>query len=90
MMPVDRNVQAVEFGCGNGVFERLAALMGFEEALIALAEEPEACNELMTAITDYKIAFAKKVKQYYDPDLFTNYDDIATERGAVYVPGILS
>lgn len=86
MMPFDRNVKAVEFGCGNGVFERLAALMGFEEALMALAEEPEACDELMEAITDYKIEFAKKVKQYYNPDLFTNYDDIATERGLFMSP----
>lgn len=86
MMPVDRTLKAIEFGCGNGVFERLAALMGFEEALMALAEEPEACNDLMTAITDYKIEFAKKVKQYYKPDLFTNYDDIATERGLFMSP----
>lgn len=86
MIPIDRNLQAVEFGCGNGVFERLAALMGFEHALMALIEEPEACYELMEAITDYKIEFAKKVKKYYDPDLFTNYDDIATERGLFMSP----
>lgn len=81
MYHVDRNNQAVEFGCGNGVFERLAALMGFENALISMVEEPEICYDLMEAITDYKIELAKKVKEYYNPDLFTNYDDIATERG---------
>ena len=86
MYHVDPEKQAVDFGCGNGVFERLAALLGFEEALIALVVEPEACNELMEAITDYKIEFAKKVKQYYNPDIFTNYDDIATERGLFMSP----
>lgn len=86
MMPVDREQTALEFGCGNGVFERLAALMGFEEALIALMEEPEACYELMEAITDYKIEVAKKVKEYYNPDIFNNYDDIATERGLFMSP----
>ena len=38
---VDRNQTVVAFGFGNGVFERLAALMGFEEALLAIMEEPE-------------------------------------------------
>ena len=86
MFHVNPETQAVDFGCGNGVFERLAALMGFEETLIALMEEPESCYELMEAITDYKIEFAKKVKQYYNPDSFTNYDDIATERGLFMSP----
>jgi uroporphyrinogen-III decarboxylase len=82
----DRNKVALEYGCGNGVFERLAALMGFEDALIAMAEEPEAVNDLFTAITDYKIAFAEKVAKYYKPDFFTNYDDIATERNLFMSP----
>ncbi|MEW8986797.1 MAG: uroporphyrinogen decarboxylase family protein [Bacillus sp. (in: firmicutes)] len=86
IMPVDRDQTAIEFGCGNGVFERLGALMGFEETLIALIEEPEACYELMEAITDYKIQFAKKVKEFYNPDIFNNYDDIATERGLFMSP----
>lgn len=86
MMPIDREQVALEFGCGNGVFERLGALMGFEEALISLIEEPEACYELMEAITDYKIEFAKKVKEFYNPDIFNNYDDIATERGLFMSP----
>jgi hypothetical protein len=76
----DRSRVVVDYGCGNGVFERLGALMGFENACIAMAEEPEAVNDLFTAITDYKIAFAEKAAQYYKPDCFTNYDDIATDR----------
>ncbi|QOV18502.1 hypothetical protein INP51_10825 [Blautia liquoris] len=86
MVHADPENQAIDFGCGNGVYERLASFMGFEEALIALMEEPEACYDLMEAITDYKIEFAKKVKQYYNPDIFTNYDDIATERGPFMSP----
>lgn len=86
MYHVDPNSQAVDFGCGNGVYERLGAFMGFEEALIALMEEPEACNDLMKEITDYKIELAQIVKKYYNPDIFTNYDDIATERGPFMSP----
>lgn len=86
LSPFDREQVALEFGCGNGVFERLGALMGFEETLMALIEEPEACYELMETITDYKIEFAKKVKEFYNPDIFNNYDDIATERGLFMSP----
>lgn len=83
---IDRNMKAVVFGCGNGVFERLAAFMGFEECLMALLEEPEACNELMEALTDYKIEFAKKVAKYYKADAFINFEDVATERGLFMSP----
>jgi SAM-dependent methyltransferase len=82
----DRAQVVIDYGCGNGVFERLAALMGFEEALAAMYEEPEAVNDLLAAITDYKIAFAEKVAAYYKADTFTNYDDIATERNLFMSP----
>ena len=75
---VDRENTVVEFCCGNGQFERLAALMGFENALMALYEEPDAVDDLLAAITDYKIEIVKKVAKYYKADTFTNFDDVAT------------
>jgi hypothetical protein len=82
----DREKQALCFITNGGIWERLAALMGFEEAMIALLEEPEACNELFTAITDHKIRLAEKVAQYYKADVFINFDDIATERNLFISP----
>lgn len=82
----DPSVQAVDFGSGNGPFERLAALLGFEEALMSLSAEPEASYDLMNAIIDYKIDTLDYVKKYYKADMFTNYDDIATERGPFMSP----
>ncbi|MDR1179481.1 MAG: hypothetical protein LBK44_03155 [Spirochaetales bacterium] len=76
---IDREKQVVEFVNTTGVWNRLAALMGFEEALVAILEEPEACNELFTAITDYKVKLAEKAAKYFKPDIFCAYDDIATE-----------
>jgi hypothetical protein len=78
--------QALGFFGHCGVWERLAALMGFEEAMIALIEEPEACNELFTAITDYKIKLAEIAAAYYKADIFINFDDIATERNLFMSP----
>lgn len=75
----DKDTQFIDYGSGNGPFERLAALMGFEEALIAMAEEPEATGDLLNAIADYKIDVIEMAAKYYKPDGFTNYDDIATQ-----------
>jgi uroporphyrinogen-III decarboxylase len=83
---VDRDKQALCFVANAGVWERLADLMGFEEAMIALIEEPEACNELLTAITDHKIRLAEKAAKYYKADVFINFDDIATERNLFMSP----
>jgi hypothetical protein len=85
-MGIERDKRALLGGTGCGVWERLAALMGFEEAMIALIEEPEACNELFTAITDVKIKMAEKAVLYYKADVFMNADDIATERGLFMSP----
>jgi hypothetical protein len=82
----DGNKQALDFIAGTDVWERLAALMGFENAMIALLEEPEACDELFTAITDHKIRLAEKVAKYYKADVFVNFDDIATERNLFMSP----
>lgn len=79
--PFDRDKLVFDFSNGNGVFERLGALMGFEEALIAMSLEPEAVNDLFTAITDFKIKYLEKVALHYKPDTFTYFDDIATHRG---------
>lgn len=76
----DRENNVIDFGFGNGVFERLAALMGFEDALIALAMEPEAVNDFFTAITDYKVKALDYIIDAYHPDTITYYDDIATQQ----------
>lgn len=86
MAPFDRDQLVFDFSNGNGVFERLGALMGIENALIAMMLEPEAVNDLFTAITDFKIKYLEKVAKYYKPDTFTYFDDVATERGLFMDP----
>jgi hypothetical protein len=82
----DRDKQVFYYPSTNGVWERLAALMGFEDAMIALCEEPDACNELFVAITDFKLRLAEKVVKYFKCDAFINFDDIATERNLFMSP----
>lgn len=76
---VDRDRIAIDFCSVSGPYERLAAFMGFEEALIAMVEEPEACRALCEWIVDYKIKVIERVAETYKPDYWTNFDDTATQ-----------
>jgi len=82
----DREHQVIDFGFGNGVFERLAALMGFEDALVAIASDPEEVDALFTAITDYKVAALDYIIDAYHPDTITYFDDVATQRNLFISP----
>ncbi|MDR2956997.1 MAG: hypothetical protein LBU61_02295 [Coriobacteriales bacterium] len=77
---LDRANKVVEFGSINAVYERLATLMGFEGALLAMALEPEATYELLDTLTDWKIELMKYGAKYFKPDTYSFNDDVATER----------
>ena len=62
----------------NGMFERMHALMGMENALCALITDPESCKEYFHAMADYKIAYFKKIAQYYKVDVINAHDDYGT------------
>jgi uroporphyrinogen-III decarboxylase len=59
----------------NGPFERSHSLMGFEDALEAMIVEPEAFQELIEAITAYKIELVHIIGKYYKPDILNMHDD---------------
>ena len=59
----------------NGIFERSHHLLGFENALEAMYEEPEAYKALVDRITDYKVELVKIVGTYYKPQIIMMHDD---------------
>ena len=59
----------------NGMFERMYACMGFENALMALIEDPESCKDFFHAMADWKIEYFKKIGKYYDIDILNAHDD---------------
>ncbi|MDR1902126.1 MAG: hypothetical protein LBQ88_07605 [Treponema sp.] len=59
----------------NGMFERMHSFMGFENALMALLTEPEACSEFFGAVADYKIKYFRKIAKYYKVDVINAHDD---------------
>lgn len=85
---LDPNKLTDFYGLGNGLFERLHFLMGFEEAMYALMEEPEECAALVSAIADFYIQIIEKVGKYYKPDYFTLLDDYAHKNGGLISPAM--
>ena len=66
----------------NGPFERLHALMGVEEALVALLLEPESVKELAEAIIDFKIQLLDDMLKYYPIDVVELMDDYGHKTNA--------
>ena len=77
----DRTGKVLDLRYPNGLFERLHFLMGFEDALCAFYEEPEAVSDLIAAIADTKISFIRHALPIYRPDVFTFLDDYAHQSG---------
>jgi len=63
-----------------GFFEAVMSFMGFDEGLLACAEEPEEVKALLEYLCDWSVELAKKFIYYYKPDFGFLGDDIAHER----------
>lgn len=68
----------------NGGFERMHSLMGFANALYALVDEPEACNEFMGAMADHKIKVIQKLHQHYKVENIFYHDDWGTQQSLFF------
>jgi len=64
-----------------GLFERLHHLMGIEEAMIALATEPDSVKRFTWEMVRYKKAVLRNIKRIADPDIVFCMDDYGTSRG---------
>lgn len=72
----------------TGPFERLHALMGFENALCALLTDPEECGEFFSAVVDFKIRQMYYLKKYYHVDIVHFHDDWGQQRDLFFAPDI--
>jgi len=76
MKDLDRENLLVSSG-GGDYFLTLVSLMGFEEGLSALYEEPEEVKALLTYISEFYTMILKKQMYYVKPELYTLMDDDA-------------
>lgn len=84
----DRNTQVVNVMILNGLFERLHALMGFENALCALITDEEEVEAFFDRMTEYKIELITKIAEHYHPDVITFHDDWGTQKGPFFSPDL--
>ncbi len=65
----------------NGLWERMTLLMGFENALVALLLEPDACREYAEAMADFKIKLHDRMLDLYPYDLAIYMEDLGSTKG---------
>ncbi|SHI03737.1 Uroporphyrinogen decarboxylase (URO-D) [Sporobacter termitidis DSM 10068] len=85
---IDKSERLINVISATGLFERLVAFMGFENALCALFEDPDECGEFFSALTDYFTRCLSGVIDAYRPDVITYFDDLATARGLFMSPEV--
>lgn len=83
---VDRNDKFVTAFRAPGIFEMTYHLMGMENALVSLYEEPEAMQELIDYIVEYELACAKQVIDHMHPDALFHHDDWGSQISALISP----
>jgi hypothetical protein len=75
---IDREKYALSISTFLMPFQQLMGLMGFNEGLCALIEEPESVKELLNYMVDFYEPIIKKTVEYYKPDLIGIADDTAS------------
>lgn len=71
-----------------GIFERFQQLLGFENSLCAFYENPVETEEILEALTQFKLALADKIITYIKPDVIMYMDDLGTQRGPLMSPAV--
>jgi hypothetical protein len=83
---IDRNEQFAAVFYAPGIFEMTHHLMGMENALMALYEEPEAMHELIDFLTDYELDMAKVMIDKVHPDALLHHDDWGSQISSFVSP----
>ena len=72
----------------TGLFEMSHFLMGFEDTLMNLLEEPEAMHDLINAIKDFKISQQTYIIEQLKPDIFMTHDDWGSKTSLFMSPDL--
>ena len=68
----------------NGLFERLHAFEGFEQALIDMINAPDECRAFFERLADYKISIFNYIRDYIELDYIVAADDYGTARAPFF------
>lgn len=83
---VDRNEKYVSVFFTTGTFEMTHMLMGMENAMMGLYEEPECMHGLINLLTEYEMEFARQAVKYIKPDALFHHDDWGSQISSFMSP----
>lgn len=72
----------------NGLFECSHFLMGFEDTLCNLLEEPDAMHEIINAIKDFKLSQLEYIIDELKPDVIMTHDDWGSKHSLFMAPDV--
>lgn len=81
---VNRQEQFTAPFIAPGIFEKTHNLMGIEEALINLYEEPEKMHDLIKYLTDWELEYARTLCDHLHPDAIFHHDDWGSQRSTFF------
>lgn len=85
-MKVDREKHVVSCLILSGAFELMNEMIGFENALCAFYESPDAVKEFLNAMCDYKLKCIELAHEYLKPDIIHMHDDWGTNSNMFFSP----
>jgi hypothetical protein len=85
---VDRNDQYVAGIILPGIFENVHNLMGMEQAMMALCENPKEMHELIDYLADYEINYGKVLVEKIRPDCIFHHDDWGSQKSSFMSPAM--
>jgi hypothetical protein len=68
----------------GGIFQRLHAVLGFENALVDLITKPEETREFLEALADFEIDVFRRVNRVFHYDFMLYHDDWGTARAPFF------
>ena len=85
---VNREEQYATVQIWPGIFETCHFLMGLENSMIALYEEPEAMHDIIDRIVENEIARARDIIDRIHPDALYRHDDWGSQKSTFISPAL--
>lgn len=83
---VNREEQFVAPFLAPGIFEMTHHMMGMEDSMMALYEEPELMHELIAMLTEQELKRAKLIVERLKPDAIFHHDDWGSQISTLLSP----
>jgi len=83
---IDRSEKFATAMVAPGVFDQLHYLMGMENCLISFYTEPEALKELIDALTDWELEYARLLCDHLKPEAVFHHDDWGSHNSTFLSP----